>query len=117
VVSESEILTPAVAAAEWLRGQQAQEIALLVRPAIRREFADLPCFPEQAEAGASYVVVGGLGSTGMMARSTAPFGSSLTIRKPNGWPCARPVTGGHRTGSLDVGPFIAALEYATGRKR
>src|SRR5947209_8975879 len=55
-LSESEILTPAVAAAEWLRGQQAQEIALFVRPSTRREFADLSCLPEQAEAGAAYEI-------------------------------------------------------------
>ena len=48
VASESEILTPAVAA-EWLRGHHAQELALFARPSTDREFADLTCLPEEAE--------------------------------------------------------------------
>ena len=61
VASESEILTPAVAAAEWLRSQSAAEIALFVRASARPEFAGLSCLPEHAEHGAAYVVVGDLG--------------------------------------------------------
>jgi HAD superfamily hydrolase (TIGR01450 family) len=60
-VQEAEILTPAVAAAEWLRAQQAEAISLFVRPSARLEFAGLPCLPEEADWGADYVVLGDLG--------------------------------------------------------
>src|ERR1700758_987385 len=48
---EPEILTPAVAAARWLRTNMAEEIALFLRPSAREEFADLPSIPDEAETG------------------------------------------------------------------
>jgi hypothetical protein len=60
-VGEDEILTPAVAAAEWLRVNGKGEIALFVRPSARLDFRDLPCLPDDAERGAAYVVLGDLG--------------------------------------------------------
>ena len=54
---EGEILTPAAAAAEWLHAQGGSEIALFVPPSARLEFAGLPCLPDDAESGASYVLV------------------------------------------------------------
>src|SRR5271166_1622028 len=57
---ETEILTPAAAAAEWLQARGTSGIALFVPPSARLEFADLPCLPDDAERGASYVVVGDL---------------------------------------------------------
>jgi len=59
--TETEILTPAAVAAEWLRTDCEGPIALFVRPSARREFADLPYLPDSAEQGAAYVVVGDLG--------------------------------------------------------
>src|SRR5690242_14910791 len=56
-----EILTPAVAAAEWLRLHGNGKVAVFVRAAARTEFAGLPCLPEGAENGAAYVVIGDLG--------------------------------------------------------
>ena len=59
--------------AEFIRGwdpslplpvslDKAEEIALFLRPSAREEFADLPSIPDEAETGASYVVVGDLGT-------------------------------------------------------
>jgi phospholysine phosphohistidine inorganic pyrophosphate phosphatase len=117
VICESEILTPAAAAAEWLREQQAQEIALFIRPSTRREFADLPCLPEQAENRASYVVVGDLGEHWDYRTLNRAF--RLLHHNPQAQLIALGMTRYWRAQdgiSLDVGPFIAALEYAIGRK-
>jgi phospholysine phosphohistidine inorganic pyrophosphate phosphatase len=57
-VSESAILTPAVAAADWLRTVDFGTIALFVPPSTRGEFADLPSLPETGERGAAYVIIG-----------------------------------------------------------
>jgi phospholysine phosphohistidine inorganic pyrophosphate phosphatase len=106
-----------VAAAEWLRGHQAQEIALFVRPSTRREFADLPCLPEQAEEGASSVVVGDLGEHWDYRTLNRAF--RLLHHNPQAPLIALGMTRYWRAAdgiSLDVGPFVAALEYATGRK-
>ena len=59
--AESDILTPAVAAADWLRVNRKGEIALFVRPSARLDFQDLPCLPDDTERGAAYVVLGDLG--------------------------------------------------------
>src|SRR5205807_2444398 len=56
-----EILTPAVAAADWLRSIGASDIALFIRPAARAEFAGLATLPDDAETGAAHVVIGDLG--------------------------------------------------------
>jgi hypothetical protein len=41
--------------------QAAADIALFVRPSARLEFAGLPCIPDDAEQGTSWLVVGDLG--------------------------------------------------------
>jgi phospholysine phosphohistidine inorganic pyrophosphate phosphatase len=117
LVSESQILTPAVAAAEWLKWHDAQGIALFVRPSIRREFADLPCLPEQAEAGASHVVMGDLGEYWDYRTLNRAF--RLLHDNSQAQLIALGMTRYWRTASgisLAVGPFVAALENATGRK-
>ena len=60
-VPESAILTPAVAAADWLRAGGSGAIALFVPPSTRSEFAELQCLPDEAEVGASYVIIGDMG--------------------------------------------------------
>jgi phospholysine phosphohistidine inorganic pyrophosphate phosphatase len=58
---KEEILSPCVAAAQWLHARGECAIALFVQPAARVEFEGLKCLPEQAESGARYVVIGDLG--------------------------------------------------------
>jgi len=115
--SESEILTPAVAGAEWLRSQSAGQIALFVRAAARPEFADLACLPDQAEHGAAYVVVGDLGeqwdyrtlNRAFRLLHHNPQAQLIALGMTRYWLAADGI-------SLDVAPFVAALEHATGRK-
>jgi HAD superfamily hydrolase (TIGR01458 family) len=116
-VHESEILTPAVAAAEWLRAQHAEEIALFVRPSARLEFAGLPCLPEEAERGASYVVLGDLGDLWDYRTLNRAF--RLLYHNPNAKLIALGMTRYWLAPdgiALDVAPFVAALEHASGRK-
>src|SRR5262249_46660548 len=59
--SEAEILTPAVAAADWLRSNGGGPVALFVRPKTMREFAGIETVAANAETGAAYVIIGDLG--------------------------------------------------------
>jgi HAD superfamily hydrolase (TIGR01450 family) len=110
LASESEILTPAVVAAEWLRSQSAAEIALFVRASARPEFAGLYCLPDQAERGAAYVVVGDLGEQWDYRTLNRAF--RLLHNNPQAQLIALGMTRYWLTSdgiSLDVAPFVAAL--------
>lgn len=115
--SEPDILTPAAAAAQWLRSQDAENIALFVRASTRAEFRDLPCVPELAEEGASYVVIGDLGeqwdyrtlNRAFRLLHHNPQAQLVALGMTRYWLATEGI-------SLDVAPFVAALEHATGRK-
>jgi phospholysine phosphohistidine inorganic pyrophosphate phosphatase len=114
---EAEILTPAVAAAEWLRVKGKGEIALFVRPSSRLDFRDLPCLPDNSERGAAYVVVGDLGDLWDYRTLNRAF--RLLYHNPRAKLIALGMTRywlGPSGISLDVAPFVAALQHATGRK-
>lgn len=116
-VGEDEILTPAVAAAEWLRGKGRGEIALFIRPSARLDFRDLPWLPDDAERGAAYVVLGDLGDLWDYRTLNRAF--RLLYHNPDAKLIALGMTRYWLAPSgisLDVAPFVAALEHATGRK-
>jgi HAD superfamily hydrolase (TIGR01458 family) len=116
-ISGSQILTPAVAAAEWLRMRRAEQIALFVRASARLEFAGLPCLPDHVEHGASYVIIGDLGECWDYRTLNRAF--RLLHQNPEALLIALGMTRYWMTEegiSLDVGPFVAALEHAIGRK-
>ncbi len=114
---EKEILTPSNVAAEWIREHEEGPVALFVRPAARVEFQSLHCLPEDAETGARYVVVGDLG-TGWDFRAlnrafrllhSNPAATLVALGMTRFWKSEDGI-------SLDVAPFVIALEHATGRK-
>jgi phospholysine phosphohistidine inorganic pyrophosphate phosphatase len=116
-VAEAEILAPAIAASEWLRINGNGTIALFVRPSAREEFRDLPLLPEDAERGASYVVLGDLGELWDYRTLNRAF--RLLYHNPEARLIALGMTRYWLASSgvsLDVAPFVAALEHATGRK-
>ncbi|HTS24232.1 MAG TPA: TIGR01458 family HAD-type hydrolase [Bryobacteraceae bacterium] len=116
-VSEAEIHTPAAVTAQWLRTQPLGEIALFLRPSTRSEFAGLPCLPDYAERGASYVVIGDLED--MWDYHTLNRAFRLLHHNPDAQLIALGMTRywlAHDGLALDVAPFVAALEHATGRK-
>ena len=111
-----DILTPCVAATELLR-TRGGNVALFVSPKARHEFAGLPCLSDDAEAGASHVVIGDLGqgwdfhtlNRAFRLLYSNPEASLIALGGTRFWQAADGLR-------LDAGPFVAALEYATGRK-
>jgi len=115
--SADQILTPCLTAAEWIRSQPAGKVALFVRPAARADFEGLTCVPESAEAGAQYVIIGDLGEGWDYATLNRAFrllhadpqARLIALGMTRYWQAPQGL-------SLDVAPFVAALEHATGRK-
>ena len=113
----SRILTPCVAVSEWLRTQPFGAVALFVRSAAREEFQDFHLLSEDAETGAAYVVIGDLGQTWDFKTLNRAF--RLLYHQPDAHLIALGMTRYWQTAegvSLDVAPFVAALEHATGRQ-
>lgn len=109
-VREEEILTAPVAAARWLDEQAIERIHLMVPASAREDFGAFELDGERPQA----VVVGDLGSHFTFERMNAAFkglrsGARLVaIHKNRYW-----ITENGPT--LDAGPFVAALEYASGQ--
>lgn len=109
------ILSPAVAAHEWLAEQQRTPVALFVPDATQPEFGDLARVTPDAETGAGAVVVGDLGQAWDFATLNRAFRLLTTEPRPplvalgmaRYW---KDVDGLH----LDNGPFVQALAFASG---
>ena len=112
-----DILTPPVAASEWLRAQDGGPVALFLRPSTRAEFAGLPLTPDGAESGAAYVVIGDLGdlwdfrtlNRAFRLLHHNPQAKLIALGMTRYWLASDGI-------SLDVAPFVAALQHATGRE-
>ena len=113
-----QILTPAVAAHEWLTEHGCEPVALFVPDATAAEFGDLARVPSDADSGAAAVVVGDLGDAWTFdamnrafrlltadAADTRPVLIALGMARF--WKDADGLT-------LDNGPFVQALAYASG---
>jgi HAD superfamily hydrolase (TIGR01458 family) len=114
--SPSQILSPAVAAVAWLRHERIERPALFVPDATASEFAGLDQLPASAEEGAGAVVVGDLGPAWDFATLNRAF--RLLMSDPETPLIALGMTRYWRADDgirLDVGGFVRALEYATGR--
>jgi len=115
--TERQILTPCVAAARWLRERGAGGVAVFVPPKAQGEFAGIACLPEQAETGADYVAIGDLGERWDFRTLNRAF--RLLHANPDATLMALGMTRFWQSQdgiALDVAPFVAALEHATGRK-
>jgi HAD superfamily hydrolase (TIGR01458 family) len=107
------VLTPAVAAAAWLGDQPRGGVALFAAEALRSEFEGL----DLVDDAARYVVVGDLGEAWDFATLNRAF--RLLMASPESRLVALGMTRYWRAPdglSLDVAPFVVALEHATGRK-
>lgn len=115
--SPREIMTPCEAAADWLRSRGEARIALFLRPAARVAFEGLDLLPDDTESGADCVVIGDLASAWDFATLNRAFrllhanpeAALIALGMTRYWKAADGI-------SLDVAPFVAALEHATGRK-
>jgi phospholysine phosphohistidine inorganic pyrophosphate phosphatase len=111
VVADEELLTPAVLAVRLCRQRGHRRVALLVRDDVRADFAGL----EPADDGADAVIVGDMGDAFDYALLNGAFrrlmdgAELLALQRNRYWMTPDGL-------SLDVGPFVAALEYASGRE-
>ena len=112
-----QIMTPCEAAADWLRSQNNGKVALFLRPAARAAFDGLDSLADDAESGARYVVIGDLGSAWDFRTLNRAF--RLLHANPAATLIALGMTRYWKAGdgiSMDVAPFVAALENASGRQ-
>ena len=117
-VHASEILTPAVAASNWIRSKGLQPVALLVPEATIQDFKDITLLPPSLESGAKAVVIGDLGDEWDYQKLNRAFRLLLNGDRLNppvlislGLTRYFKAPGGM---NLDVAPFTKALEHATG---
>lgn len=114
---QSQILTPCNAAAEWIKKRKGGKTALFVAPRARPEFDQVNRLPEEAESGADYIVIGDLGDAWNFQKLNRAL--RLLHSNPEAVLIALGMTRfwhAHDGIRLDAGPFVAALERATGRK-
>lgn len=111
VVRPDELHTAPVAAASWLAGRGARRVSLLLAEATFEEFGDFEVDHQLPD----HVVVGDLGEAWTFeilnrAFSALNTGAQLVaIQKNRSWDAGNGL-------QLDAGPFVAALEYATGQE-
>ena len=112
MAAPADILTPPVAAAAWIRSRGGGAAALFVPDGTRAEFAGLEAADDDT---VGYVVIGDLGAAwdyhrlnrafrllhGRPGRRLVALGLTRFWQSPDG-------------ANLDVAPFVAALECATG---
>lgn len=110
-VRKEEVLSAPVAAAGWLESEGVERIQLLVPESTHDDFTSFTITDDDPEV----VLVGDLGSGFTFERLNAAFrslraGARLAaLHRNRFWlPAAGP--------TLDAGPFVAALEYATGSR-
>ena len=112
-VAEQELLTPVVLARALCLQRGHRRVALLVAEGTEEDFAGLE--PVEGDGPADAVIVGDLGDAWTYAALNRAFrlvmdGADLVaLQKNRFWMRADGL-------SLDAGPFVAALEYATGRE-
>ncbi len=115
LAEEDEFLTPPVAAAAWIRGQGEGRAALFVPDATRQEFSGLEANPDAEDL--RYVVIGDLGAEWDYATLNRAF--RILHGEPGRELIALGLTRYWQSSegaNLDVAPFAAALECATGLK-
>jgi len=115
-VDVDRILSPPVAALHWLQTHTSGPAALFIPEATRVEFASLPLWNDDdgVQAVAS-VVVGDLGEGWDFQRLNRAF--QLLMQQPAPRLVALGMTRYWKTArglQLDAGPFVAALQYASG---
>ena len=108
-----EIMTPVVAALQWLELQQLRRVALFVPEATRAEFADLEIADLEQDNPVDAVVIGDLGESWSFHLLNRAF--HLLMLEPRPRLLALGMTRYWRARDglqLDVAPFIKALEHA-----
>ena len=109
-VPDEEVLTPAALAVEHCRRSGHRRVSLVMNDAVKEDFAGL----EEAAGDVEAVIVGDLGrgftydTLNEAFRLVMDGAELIALQKNRFWLTPAGL-------SLDVGPFVAALEYATAR--
>jgi HAD superfamily hydrolase (TIGR01458 family) len=110
-VSENELVTPAALAVRHCAERGHRRVALVMNDEVKRDFAELEETGEEPDA----VIVGDLGSAfgyevlNRAFRAVMDGAELVALQKNRYWLTADGL-------ALDVGPFVAALEYASGQE-
>ena len=110
-VTERELVTPAALAVRHCRERGRRRVALVMNDEVKRDFREL----EEAGDAVDAVVMGDLGEAfgydvlNRAFRHVMEGAELIALQKNRYWMRADGL-------SLDVGPFVAAIEYATGRE-
>src|SRR5207302_123956 len=109
-VEDHELVTPAALAVRHCLEQGHSRVALIMNDEVKRDFEELQETKQRADA----VIIGDLGSAfgydelNQAFRQVMDGAELIALQKNRYWLRADGL-------SLDVGPFVAAIEYATGR--
>ena len=109
-IEDHELVTPAALAIGHCRERGHRRAALIMNDELKHDFAEL----EEADEGAEAVIIGDLGPAfgydvlNRAFRCVMDGAELIALQKNRYWMRADGL-------SLDVGPFVAAIEYAAGR--
>jgi HAD superfamily hydrolase (TIGR01458 family) len=110
-VAGGELVTPAALAVQHCRQRGHERVALIMNEEVKHDFAELQETTDQADA----VIIGDLGPAfgydvlNRAFRQVMDGAELIALQKNRYWMRADGL-------SLDVGPFVAAIEFATGRE-
>jgi HAD superfamily hydrolase (TIGR01458 family) len=110
-VSDDEVVTPAALAVDHCIARGHQRVTLVMADAVKEDFAVL----DEVDTAADAVIVGDLGESfgyeplNRAFRLVMDGAELVALQKNRFWMTADGL-------SLDAGPFVAALEYATGHE-
>ena len=108
-----EIMTPVVAASQWLKDHNLRRVALFVPAPTQRDFGDLDTVALEQESAVDAVVIGDLGEAWDFRLLNRAF--RFLMQEPRPELIALGMTRYWRSNDglqLDVAPFIKALEHA-----
>lgn len=116
-ITEDIIITPAVAACQWLRQHQARRLVLCVSEKTRDEFAGFELLSLDEPGTADAVIVGDMGESwdfrtlnnAFRHLQASPGCALLALGMTRYWRAPDGLR-------LDTGPFVRALEFASDRQ-
>lgn len=114
-VAIDQVMTPVIAAGQWLRENGLRRVALFVPSATKQDFTGVETVDIDSESDVDAVIVGDLGEAWDFATLNHAF--RFLMREPQPRLLALGMTRYWRAKNglqLDVAPFIKALEHAAG---